>query len=725
MQEKIGKVLLDYESYPGKDLYSDGDIEDELLSIAKEYGEEEFDRVVAERKSWPVLYHFSHVRTNILQWIPMTGQEEVLEIGSGCGAITGALAEKAKAVTCIDLSKKRSYVNAYRNQNRDNIQILVGNFQDIEKRLTKTYDMITLIGVFEYAQGYIGTRDPYVDFLKKIGRRLAPGGRIVLAIENRLGMKYWAGAAEDHVGTFFEGIEGYPDTQYARTFSRPELNQIMEKAGFSDYTYYYPYPDYKLPMTVYSDERLPQVGELNQNRNNFDRARISLFHEERAFDTMIRAGLFPLYSNSYLVMLKKGEETKEDVCYTKYSNERAKEFRIRTDICREREGNWQVEKLPMGEEARAHVDGLMEKQSRLTELFEETPLSVNRCEKTKEGVRLEYLTGRSLEALLDQDLEERNLEEMKKRMKKYFAPLLSHKRLAKFARTEAFDRVFGGQPGLEEMDALPVADIDMVFSNVFESEKGWQLIDYEWTFFFPIPVKFLIYRCLFYYIRGNAKRLWLEREDLYGYFGISCEEQKLFAGMEQAFQRYILGGHTPIRLLYEDISEGVTEMGPVIRKACEDRRKRRLQVFYNYGNGYREADSRSFPIEEGPVKLDIPVPAGVKSMRIDPCSESCLLHLRRLEGERGPLTFTANGICISEGLFAFETEDPQLLIPHIQEGMRIVRMEYQAQFLTGLALDVVLSQNNTIQNSREKIRQMEGTRAWKLNEKLRKLTGRR
>ena len=85
MQEKIGKVLLDYESYPGKDLYSDGDIEDELLSIAKDYGEEEFDRVVAEKKSWPVLYHFSHVRTNILQWIPMTGQEEVLEIGSGCG----------------------------------------------------------------------------------------------------------------------------------------------------------------------------------------------------------------------------------------------------------------------------------------------------------------------------------------------------------------------------------------------------------------------------------------------------------------------------------------------------------------------------------------------------------------------------------------------------------------------------------------------------------------
>lgn len=30
---------------------------------------------------------------------------KVLEIGSGCGAITGSLAQKAGSVTCVDLSK--------------------------------------------------------------------------------------------------------------------------------------------------------------------------------------------------------------------------------------------------------------------------------------------------------------------------------------------------------------------------------------------------------------------------------------------------------------------------------------------------------------------------------------------------------------------------------------------------------------------------------------------
>lgn len=724
MTERVGKVLLDYVSYPGRDLYSDGEIEDELLRIAKQWEEKDFDRIVAEKKSWPILYHFSHVRGNILEWIPMEGTERVLEIGSGCGAVTGVLAKKAASVTCIDLSKKRSLVNANRNRERDNIKILVGNFQDIEKRLTETYDVITLIGVFEYAQGYIGTKTPYVDFLKKIRRHLAPGGRILMAIENRLGMKYWAGATEDHVGRLFEGIEGYPKTAYARTFSVPELNRIMEEAGFFGHHYYYPYPDYKLPSAVYSDERLPQSGELNQNNSNFDRARISLFREERAFDAMIESGLFPLYSNSFLVILRE-EARREELCYTRYSNERSGKFCIRTDIREKEDGERWVEKRPMTEEAADHVKSLPEKARRLSALFEDTPYRMNPCRETEEGVGFSYLAGKSLEALLDQDLREGEKGRLKGRMEEYFAPLLAHRELTKFSYTEAFTEIFGRPEGLEELDALPISDIDMVFSNVFPTEKGWELIDYEWTFFFPVPVKYLIYRCLYYYIQGNAARLSLEGEDLYGTFGITRKEQKVFAGMEEAFQQYILGEHTPIRLLYEDISEGVTQMEPVIEKACRERKNRRLQVFYNYGNGFREEDSRMYAIEEGPVSQRLALPEGVKSLRIDPCSGSSLLHLKRLEAKGRPLTFTTNGCPVGEGLFAFRTEDPQLVIPRLPEGTGEIRMEYQTQFLEGIALEVVMSQQNTIENSREKIRQMEGTRAWRLNEKLRKLTGRR
>ena len=307
MQEKIGKVTLDYEFYPGEDLYSDGPVEKELLEIAKNYGEEELNQIIAERNSWPILYHFSHIRQNIVEWLPITRNQKVLEIGSGCGPITGILAKKAKSVTCNDLSKMRSTINAYRNKNCDNVKIMVGNFQDVESSLTETYDYITLIGVFEYSQGYIGTEQPYVEMLRRISRHLAPGGKVVIAIENRLGLKYWAGCTEDHVGKYFEGLENYPDTKGVRTFSRKELSDIIDKAGNFKTTFYYPYPDYKFPMTIYSDKRLPKKGELRDNFCNFDRNRIQLFNDGKVYDSLTDAGLFQEFSNSFLVLVERKE----------------------------------------------------------------------------------------------------------------------------------------------------------------------------------------------------------------------------------------------------------------------------------------------------------------------------------------------------------------------------------------------------------------------------------
>ncbi len=308
MREYVGKVMLDETWYPGEDLYSDGTVEDRLLAIAQSCGEEELNRAIAHEKDWAVLYHMSHIRENIVDWLPIQKTDSVLEIGAGCGAVTGALARKAGRVTCIDLSRKRSLVNAHRHRDYDNIQILVGNYQDIEKNLAEPYDYVTLIGVFEYAQSYIGTDRPYAEFLRQSARHLKPGGKLVIAIENRLGLKYWAGCREDHTGNYFEGLEGYPEQPGVRTFSRPELEALFSEAGFAGWQFYYPYPDYKLPMAVYSDRYLPKKGELRADRAcNFDRERLALFREDKVFDSLIEDGLFPLYANSYLVILEGAE----------------------------------------------------------------------------------------------------------------------------------------------------------------------------------------------------------------------------------------------------------------------------------------------------------------------------------------------------------------------------------------------------------------------------------
>lgn len=301
--EKIGNVVLDLSLYQGSDLYSDGCVEDELLETVKTHEEKDFASVISEKKSWPFLYHLSFLRGNIIEWLPELENANVLEIGSGCGAVTPHIAKKAKKVTCVELSKKRSLINAYRNKNSDNIEIKVGNFQDIEKTLTEKYDVITLIGVLEYAQSYIAGSNPYSLFLEMLKTHLSENGKIVIAIENKLGLKYWAGCVEDHIGTFFSGIEGYNSEDCAKTFSRKELEKLFRECGFCSYKFYYPYPDYKLPAVIYTDEHLPKLGELRRNLSNFDNERLKLFDEDKAFDNIIKCGLFPEFSNSFLIVL--------------------------------------------------------------------------------------------------------------------------------------------------------------------------------------------------------------------------------------------------------------------------------------------------------------------------------------------------------------------------------------------------------------------------------------
>ena len=299
--EYVGKVMLDYEFYGGTDLYVDGS-EEKLLDIVKQYNSDEYNKVIDEKKKWPILYHLSNLRGNIVDCIPFTKNDKVLEIGAGCGAITGTIAKKAGKVDCIELSRIRSLVNAERNKQMDNIVITVGNFQDIEKKITEKYDYITLIGVLEYAGKYIDSDNPYEDFIIMLKKHLNENGKIVLAIENKYGLKYWAGCREDHLGTYFSGIEGYVDIHDVRTFSKNELQKIFDNCGLNDVMFYYPYPDYKFPIAIYSDSYLPKVGSLSNNMNNFDSDRILLFDELKVYDNLIADGMFDFFSNSFMVI---------------------------------------------------------------------------------------------------------------------------------------------------------------------------------------------------------------------------------------------------------------------------------------------------------------------------------------------------------------------------------------------------------------------------------------
>lgn len=299
--EKIGNVKINYEYYDESDTYSDGDIEDVLLNIVR--NNDEYEKVIYNTDNFAIFYHLSKRREFIIEPMNISSEEKVLEIGAGCGAITGALAAKAKYVHCVELSKRRAMINAYKNCKRDNIEIFVGNYQKI--KFVERYDVITLIGVFEYANLYYHTSNPFSDFLTDVWNKLKEGGRIYIAIENRLGAKYFAGCAEDHIGRTFEGIEGYNTSNIARTFSFFEWRTLLQKNNIKKYKFYYPYPDYKFPETIYSDEFLPDKNTKFDISSNYSSARRLLFDEDKFLNSLKMDEEFRIFSNSFLICLYK------------------------------------------------------------------------------------------------------------------------------------------------------------------------------------------------------------------------------------------------------------------------------------------------------------------------------------------------------------------------------------------------------------------------------------
>lgn len=651
--EKIGSVTLDYTYYSGQDLYTDGDIEDKMLDIAMYNPPEDFPKIIEREKSWPVFYHFSPLRKNIIDWIPFKKTDKVLEIGSGCGAVTGQLAKRAGSVTCIELSRKRSMINAYRNRNADNVTITVGNFKDIEPHLDEDYDYVLLIGVFEYGQSYIGGASPYEDFLRICDRHRKLDGRLVIAIENKFGLKYWAGCREDHLGTYFSGLEGYREGGSARTFTRHGLESLLDRAGIHEYAFYYPYPDYKFATAIYSDRYLPKKGELSNNLRNFDRQRVLLFDEKQVFDEIIEEKEFPLFSNSYLLVVGGAP----NVIYTKFSNDRAAKWAVRTSIVREAPGQMHVEKLPDTEAAHRHLLNTKQAYEQLSARYEGTKIDINKCtvigDDVKDGLSFEFCRGETLEKLLDERLMQADVAGFKALVQEYLHWLHYNE------------------------DTYAVSNFDFIFPNILVDGKQWHVIDYEWTFDKHIEVKDIAFRAFYNYTLGGEMRKACQDLLMKDILGFTDEEIAAAVEEEKAFQLHITENHASAGRMRELIGNRAYALDGML-KYCEHADLQYIsQIFVDYGEGFSEENSvrllDCFTIGRY-FRVEYDIPDSAVRVRIDPCMYPCVADIREIRaGER---IYTADEIEVNGsrqecGLIVFDNEDPNCTI-EVEGGCHLV-----------------------------------------------------
>ena len=424
-----------------------------------------------------------------------------------------------------------------------------------------------------------------------------------------------------------------------------------------------------------------------------------MFDEKRVFDTILKEGQFPLFSNSYMLVL--GPSLSEE--YVKYSNDRKEEFRIKT-LQRGTGFGKIIEKHPLCKEAESHIESTAKAYEKLSERYRGSRIAVNesKLDRSADGIpyiTIKHLDGRTLEEILDERLEKNDLEGFHRLFDEYLK------------------RISWGEE-------KPIADYDLIFENVLISQgnstrdsKGgknenndidsylneeiWNVIDCEWTFDRNIETKEIAFRAVYCYLLEDEKRNTLNPDLIFDKLEIGPSEAEQYRREEMKFQKYVTGN----RLSMAELLEAVGQPIYTLTDFCEELRNKtgddRIQIYEDTGKGFRE--EQSFFLEEdgeqlrrgeeGLVEVSVRISKGRSAVRIDPGSHACVVCIQRISWNGGEVPLKGkqlqmNGFRIGEDVYAFPTDDPNITLSlwnlpageenHLEAVMEVTRMSLES-----------------------------------------------
>jgi O-antigen biosynthesis protein len=321
--------------YPGIQ-YNDGDeVEDRIAAIIK--NADDISVLSTELRQhctdWPSLYHLTGTRANIMRpFEAIYKNANVLEIGAGCGAITRYLGESGANVLALEGSPRRAAIARSRTRDLQNVTVVAEKFDQF--KCDEQFDIVTLIGVLEYANLFTPGENPHLNMLQRVRQLLKPDGKLIIAIENQLGLKYFAGANEDHLGEPMIGIEGRYRKDEPQTFGRQKLKALLAQASFSNSSFLAPFPDYKLPVSIVTEAGFEAecfdaaAFAWQSSRRDPQLPAYSNFSLELAWPEVIKNGLGMDLSSSFLICASQSNEPlvlPNELAYH-YSSDRKPEF---------------------------------------------------------------------------------------------------------------------------------------------------------------------------------------------------------------------------------------------------------------------------------------------------------------------------------------------------------------------------------------------------------------
>ena len=490
------------------------DISYEILDLFKKYGSSRQgveDALRADHRS-QVLYALDEGRENLLEWVEFSGEDRILQMGSGYGALTGLLACRCKEVTVVEDLDENAQVNRQRNEGKGMIRFL----RSLPLEEKGGFDWVILCGP-EKEKGLTDQLQALAPFLKE-------DGCLALACANGLGLPYLSGA---------------PAPQEEGSFSLSQVKEALLAAGLGYQEFYYPMPDYRLPTSIFSRRYLPGAGDLESPAVSWEEKRYACLDEGKVYGELLSEGAFGAFAPAFLVIASREKHLQKTV-FAKYNRTRKPEFQISTKILEE-DGRRFVVKEALKEEGIAHVRSMEDKFRKLRETSGFAQPLKPEISGDGRQVRFSFLRGQTL----DQQLAERigAGEDAVSVVKEALEGVLGHpeEKETAFLVTPAFEEVFGQAPELTGAASCQLTNLDGLFENIMETENGPFLIDYEWVFDFPIPAGFVRWRLLHYFYTRHWGCLGGTEDEFLGKFGLSRELQAVYERLEQSFQAYVHG----------------------------------------------------------------------------------------------------------------------------------------------------------------------------------------
>ena len=416
------------------------------------------DFLASHITDWPSRYHLDRRRTNILRPINFDKSMRVLDVGAGTGVMSRYAAERGAEVVALEGDSMRAELASLRCEGL-NVDVRCGSVNDFDD--SEGFDLILVIGVLEYATNHPAGS---AGFLKKLSQLLNPDGSIVIAIENQMGLAYWMGANEDHLNEPWVGLEGYVSTSSVKTFSKPVLSSLLTDAGFKHQNWLYPFPDYKLPLTILSDraymenDRVDLIDQLVGSPVDRSRSGVLPFFDTRALHRqVVDSDMGQDMSNSFLVICRLNESKSivdEDVIAWRFSGDRKKDFLGVRQVTVEN-GTRKINRKPAYENISSESSWLIQKND--------------------ESSAEKYVSGPNLEQLALRSLREGNLKDFETLLS-MFDDWLTLNTCTPPADSEI-------HPFLTDLSSEVLGEgfIDCGFDNLVFEDGVLKLIDDEWS----------------------------------------------------------------------------------------------------------------------------------------------------------------------------------------------------------------------------------------------------